>query len=170
MKKKNFPPDPYAAVIDHFNRHGVRYVVVGMSGINYYAKSVRDTFGTMDFDFFLDPSQTNVSKAIKILAAMKFSLGTPDGVLNLKQLKELVLTRRTIIATTSDGLMIELILAISGYPFSEIAKDAVTFTVEGIPVHVGRLDKLLRSKRLAHRPKDRQFLKRYQSLLEEEKD
>ena len=63
--------------------------------------------------------------------------------------------------------MIELLLKISGYPFSELAKDAATFTVRGVPIRVGRLGKLLRSKLLAGRPKDRHFLKRYQSLLEE---
>ena len=138
-----------------------------MSGINYYARSIRDTFATMDFDFFLDPSLTNVGKALEVLKAMKFSLGTSEGALKLGEFKETVQACKTLLATTPDGLMIELLLAISGYPFSEIAKDAVTFTVGGIPVRVGRLDKLLRSKQLAARPKDLQFLKRYQSLLEE---
>lgn len=49
-------------------------------------------------------------------------------------------------------------------------RSAATFTVRGVPVTVGRLTKLLRSKKLAGRSKDRQFLRRYQSLLEEEGD
>ncbi len=70
-------------------------------------------------------------------------------------------------ATTPEGLMVELLLQISGYPFSEMAKDATTVTVHGVPVRVGQLRKLLRSKQLADRPKDRQFLQRYRAAIEE---
>ena len=166
---KKIPTDPYAEVIDHFNRKGVRYAVVGMSGINYYAKSVRDTFATMDFDFFVEPLRGNVNKAIRVLKDLKFSIGTSAGALKPEDFKEIVRERKTLIATTPEGLLIELLLQISGYSFSELAKDAATFTVGGIPVRVGKLDKLLYSKLLAGRPKDRQFLKRYQTLLKDEK-
>ena len=54
------------------------------------------------------------------------------------------------------------------FPFSDLARDAATFTVRGVPVKVGRLTKLLTSKKLAGRLKDRQFLQRYRSLLEGE--
>ena len=64
------------------------------------------------------------------------------------------------------GLMVELLLTVSGFPFAELAKDAATVTVRGEPVRVGRLTKLLQSKQLAGRAKDRQFLRRYQALLE----
>ena len=60
--------------------------------------------------------------------------------------------------------MIELLLEISGYPFSEMERDAVTFSAQGVPIRVGKLRKLLRSKQLAGRPKDRQFLRRQEAL------
>ena len=160
--------DPYGAVIRALNRRGVRYVVVGMSGINYYAKKPAETFATLDYDIFLQPTLENVRRATEGLEKLGFSLATSVGRFERKHLTGVVRDRRTLIATTTMGIAIELLLAISGFPFSEVARDAETFTVHGVPVQVGRLTKLSKSKQLAGRPKDRAFLKRYQALLEEE--
>ena len=162
--------DPYRAVIGSFNRYGVRYVVVGMSAINYYADAPAQTFATMDYDVFVEPTLANVDRALQCLARMSFTIGTAEGPLKPDALQAVVRDRRTLVATTVDGFMIELLLRISGYTFSDIARDAATFTARGVPVKVGRLRKLLRSKQLAGRPKDRQFLRRYQSILNEETD
>ncbi|MBI2167532.1 MAG: hypothetical protein HYU34_04715 [Candidatus Omnitrophica bacterium] len=167
MKRKPLL-DPYLKVIKQFNRLGVRYVVVGMSGINYYARDPRQTFGTLDFDLFLEPTLTNVKKAIPALKRLGYHVaGEREEVLE-EELKGIVRIRQTLTATTAYGEMIELLLEISGFPFTELARDAATFTVEGVGVRVGSLEKLLRSKKLAGRPKDAAFLKRYEALLEEE--
>ena len=159
--------DPYRAVIHQFNRYGVRYVVVGMTGINYYAKQPAQAFTTMDYDVFVEPTLANVGKAVACLNHLGFTVATADGLLMAKRLQAVVRARRTLMATTPDGLMVELLLGISGYPFADVARDAATFTVRGVPVKVGRLTKLLHSKKLAGRAKDRQFLQRYQSQFEE---
>lgn len=159
--------DPYLAVLQRFNRLGVRYVVIGMAGINYYAKSPAEAFASMDYDLFVDPTLRNVGQALQGLRALGFQLATAEGPFRDDAVKQLVRDQRTVVATTPDGLMVELLLKVSGYPFSELARDAATFTVRGVPVRVGRLRKLLRSKYLAGRPKDRQFLRRYWTQLEE---
>lgn len=160
--------DPYRAVIQQFNRRGVRYVVVGMSGINYYAESAAQTFATLDYDIFIDPTLRNVEQALRCVKRLGFAVGTSAGPLKAGGLKAIVRERRTLVATTPDGLMVELLLRVSGYAFSDLARDAATFTVRGIPVKVGRLTKLLGSKKSAGRSKDRQFLRRYQALLEDD--
>jgi len=159
--------DPYRTVIQAFNRSGVRYVVVGLSGVNYYAGSAAETFATMDYDIFVQPTRKNVALAVRCLKQLGFSVGTSAGLLKRDQLADVVRRRRTLVATTTEGITVELLLAVSGYLFAELAKDAATFKIWGVPITVGRLAKLLRSKHLAGRPKDRQFLQRYQSLLEE---
>lgn len=159
--------DPYKKALEQLNKIGVRYVVVGMNGINYYAKNPAETFATLHYDIFLEPTITNVKKAIEALEPLHLTLGTAEGPFNITNLRHIVRDQKTIIATTDEGIMIELLLKISGYPFSEVNKDAATFLIENTPVRAGRLQKLLQSKRLANRPKDRQFLKRYRSLLEE---
>jgi predicted nucleotidyltransferase len=157
--------DPYETVLRAFNRVGVRYVVVGMSGINYYARQPSEAFATMDYDLFLEPTISNVGKAIRQLERLGFSIGTTRGVFTPGALRTVVREQRTLVATTPDGVTVELLLAVSGYTFSELASDAPTVTVRGTPIRVGRLAKLLKSKQLAGRPKDRQFLKRYKTLL-----
>ena len=164
MKRSSFP-DPYREVIDRFNQCGVRYVVVGMAGINYYARDARETFGTLDYDVFLDPTLKNVQKAVEVLKTLGFDLATQAGPLRVSGLGEMVRSQQTLMATTPYGILIELLLRVSGYPYTELAQDAATFTAQGVPIRVGRLKKLLRSKYLAGRPKDRQFLRRYQLLL-----
>lgn len=161
------PADPYTAVIRAFTRAGIRYVVIGMSGINYYAHGPSEAFATMDYDVFLEPTLQNVRKAVRALERLGCSLGTTQGALKRTTLGGVVRRRQTLIATTSDGCMVELLLAVSGYAFGELAKDAVTIVVHGTPIRVGRLTKLLQSKRIADRPKDRQFLRRYRMLLDE---
>ena len=160
--------DPYRTLIDAFNRHGVRYLVVGMAGINYYAQTPAQTFATMDYDLFVEPTLKNINQTLRCLTRLGFSVGTSAGLLKGEHVRAVVRKRSTIVATTSDGLMVELLLAVSGFTYSGLARDAATFTIRGIPVKVGRLTKLLRSKQIADRPKDRQFLRRYQSLLKEQ--
>jgi len=138
-----------------------------MTGINYYAKNPSETFATLDYDLFLEPTLKNVEKAVLILQSLGFTVGTAQGLFKSEDLSEIVREQKTLVATTPEGLMVELLLKISGYPFSDLARDAVTFDVRGVPVKVGKLKKLLTSKKLAARPKDRHFLQRYQSLLEE---
>ena len=160
--------DPYRALVQQFNRRGVRYVVVGMAGINYYAATPAETFATMDYDLLLEPSLDNVEQAVHTLKGLGFTLGTSAGVLRGADLRRIVRGRTTLIATTPEGLMVELLLEVSGYSFADLARDAATVTVRGVPIKVGRLSKLLRSKKLAGRPKDRRFLQRYEALLKEE--
>lgn len=159
--------DPYRTVIKAFNCQGVKYVVVGMAGINYYAKGQTQGFSTMDYDIFLEPTLDNVGKALRSLISLGYTLGTAEGAFHLGALRQAVRARRTLVATTPEGVMVELLLQISGYPFSEIAKDAKTVSAQGVPVRVGQLHKLLQSKRLAGRPKDRLFLARYRPVMEE---
>ncbi len=158
------PRDPYAAVIRQFERYGVRYVVVGMTGINYYAATPAQSFGTMDFDVLLNPTIKNIEQALSCLKRLEFTMGTAEGPLTADSVRDVVRQRRTVIATTSEGLMVELWLQVSGFTFADLARDVATFMTHGVPIKVGRLQKLLASKKLANRPKDRQFLKRYGTL------
>jgi len=52
MLKRKFY-DPYIEVVKKFNQHKVKYVVIGVAGINYYIDDVRKLFVTADFDIFV---------------------------------------------------------------------------------------------------------------------
>jgi predicted nucleotidyltransferase len=166
MAKKKFY-DPYAELIDRFNRKGVSYVVVGMSGINYYARDARGTFSTQDFDIFVNPTIPNIKKAVSILKELGYSVMVNGQEAQEERIKDAVRRKNTIIATDAYGVMFELILAVSGYTFNQMELDAVIFDVSSVPIKVARLNKLLMSKKAAARDKDKIFLKRFRALLKE---
>jgi hypothetical protein len=58
-----------------------------------------------------------------------------------------------------DGAQLDLMLSASGFGYRELAADSKIFMVAGVPVRVGHLEKLLRSKQLTGRPKDIEFLR-----------
>jgi hypothetical protein len=122
----------------------------------------------MDYDVFLEPTLINLEKALRCMTRLGFAIGTSQGPLKPEAITSIVRHRTTLIATTPEGITVELLLAVSGFTFSELARDAATFISRGIPVKVGRLPKLLRSKRMAGRPKDRQFLQRYGTSLQDD--
>ena len=54
-------------------------------------------------------------------------------------------------------------LSVRGFSYADLARDAHEFSVAGVTVRVGRLEKLLRSKELSDRPKDREFLRHFEA-------
>jgi len=163
MRGKNYP-DPYAELLDAFNKGNVQYVVIGMTGINYYAKKAEATFTTQDYDIFIKPSIDNVKKSITILKRLGYDINTSEGEMKDAEVKNITQFKRTTIATNPYGITFELILEISGYKFTEIYKDAKIFIIQNIPIRVGKLTKLLRAKKLAGREKDKAFLRRFRNV------
>ena len=157
--------DPYIEVLDKFNKNSVDYVVIGMSGINYYASKAAETFSTQDFDIFVKPAIDNIKKAISIFEKFSYSLIANKKRIEKTDIKSVVKNKNTILATDPYGITFELILAVSGYTFSQMQRDAVIFNIKNVPVKVAKLRKLLMSKKIAGREKDKLFLKRYEILL-----
>lgn len=157
--------DPHEILIDRFNRTGVAYVVIGMSAINYYAPSASESFGTQDYDIFLRPSLSNVAKALRIFRELGYETMTTDGAIHDKDLGQLLRKKKTLFAIDPYRLKFDLVLAVSGFIFRQMADDASIFKAGETLIRVAKLNKLLASKEAAGRPKDRLFLKRYQMLL-----
>lgn len=147
MKRIKRIPDPYAELIDQFNRQGIKYVVVGMSGINYYASKAADTFATQDFDIFVKPTLSNIKKSISILKKFDYTVISNQREVSDPLIKDIVKSKRTILASNPYGITFELILAVSGYTFSQMEQDAAVFDIDRIPVKVAKLSKLLMSKK-----------------------
>ncbi len=169
--------DPYSELIGRFNQEAVKYVVVGMAGINYYASNARETFSTQDFDIFVKPTIPNVKKAVSILKELGYNTAINPSVhegaairgqgAKKEDIEDAVRQKSTIIACDAYGIMFELILAVSGYNFDQMEKDAAIFDVVGVPVKVAKLNKLLMSKKAAGREKDKIFLSRFKIVLNE---
>lgn len=159
--------DPYSKVLERFNRAKVRYVVVGMSGINYYASSAKEIFVTHDYDVFVKPVIENVKKAVSTLKALSYTVIVDGKELESSMIQRYIAARKTFLAVDPHGITIELILAVSGFVFNEMESDASIFELGKTPIRVAKLRKLLESKKIAGREKDKLFLKRYKILLTE---
>jgi hypothetical protein len=165
--------DVYTETIRAFNRKKVEYVVVGVSGINYYIDDPHQLIMTADFDIFLKPDARNVLKALKVMHGLDFTLSTSSGILRThdeEAVRDILARHTAVTCTTPYGGLIDLCLDVSGYTYADLDKDARVFRAGRTPIRVGRLEKLLKMKEIAARRKDILFLERYRLLLDEKKD
>lgn len=82
-------------------------------------------------------------------------------------LANLIRSGANVTAENEAGACVDLMLSAAGFHYDELAADAVTFRLGDVEVRVGRLEKLLRSKELAGRPKDVAFLRLFAARLRE---
>lgn len=146
---------------------GVEFVLVGVGGINFYARSPATAFATLDLDALLEPSVPNLRTALRALDARGYrfeSGGEPFRDLDDETILARVVRRGASLSALHDAAgQLDLMLSISGYAYPELARDACSFRVGDLGVRVGRLEKLLRSKRESGRPKDLEFLRAFEA-------
>lgn len=162
--------DTYTEIIKAFNHNKVTYIVIGVSGINYYAKDAHNLIMTADYDIFLKPEVENVTKAIKILKEKGFTIVNKEKTIrriSKKEIEKIVRKKLNLTCENFYGNMIDLCLEISGFSFEELDKRSKSFKAGRISIRVGRLRDLLKTKEIATRPKDRLFLEKYKLLLKE---
>jgi len=165
-------PSGFVRGVDALASAGVEFVLVGVGGINFYARDGAHAFATLDLDLLLAPESSNFRCALKALSAGGFSFetgGEPFPDRNDETiLARIVAAGGRVTAFHEDGAQLDLMLSVRGFLYADLAADARTFTVAGSQVRVGRLEKLLRSKELSDRPKDREFLRHFESREDED--
>ena len=166
------PDRGFAQALAALSEAGVDFVIVGVGGINFYARSPAEAFATLDLDAFLRPAVDNLSLALRVLHGLGFEFEA-GGEPFLEHGESSVLQRAirnggSLSARHEEVGQIDLLTSIAGFEYPEFATDASTFEVAGVEIRVGRLTKLLRSKEASGRPKDVEFLKLYRATLAEE--
>ncbi len=164
----------FARALAALGEAGVDFVVVGVGGINFYARTPSDALATLDVDALLAPSAENLFRALSVLSALGYEFeagGEPFIDLDDRHVLRRVLENgASLSAIHRDAGEIDLLTSISGFEYADLAADAATFEVAGASIQVGRLEKLLRSKEASGRPKDIEFLKAFRSRSFEDKD
>jgi predicted nucleotidyltransferase len=152
-------------------RAGVEFIVVGVSGINFYARDASDAVVTADVDVFVSPRVEALRSALGALRRAGFGFwagGEPFlDFDDTEILANLIRAGANVTAENEAGARIDLMLSGAGFRYDDLAADAVTFRLGEVEVRVGRLEKLLRSKELAGRPKDVAFLRLFATRLRE---
>lgn len=150
-------------------RAGVDFVVVGVHGINFYARDASQAVVTEDVDLFLPRRAETLRDALCILRDAGFALtsrGEPFlDVDDSSILANVVRSGANVVARNDAGACVDLMLSGAGFEFEDLRSDAVPFRLGDVEVCVGRLEKLLRSKELAGRPKDIEFLRMFAARL-----
>jgi hypothetical protein len=147
----------------------VRFVVIGVSGANYYARSGGSLFATQDRDLFLPPDAENLLTCWRVLLAQQWNLWAQHEPLgepiDLDLAKKVVAHRAAVQATHAEGLEVDLTLEMKGFHFDEVWAARQHFTSEGGLIPVASLKQIVESKRALGRPKDLLFLATHDELL-----
>lgn len=137
-------------LLSSLNDRHVRYVLIGASAFPSHGYMRL----TNDIDIFIEPTRENAQRTLAALRDVGYDVTdlTVDQVLTKK-----ILFRQYILAT-------DIHPSASGATFKTVWKNKKADTIEGVPVFVASLDDLIKMKRAANRPKDREDLKALRTL------
>ena len=151
--------------LEALSRAGAPLVVVGVGGINFYARDPSEVVATEDFDVLLVPRAEALKTTLSALDRLGFSFVAGDEpFLDIRDdtiLANAVRAGACVRARHESGAALDLMLPGQGLAWDEVVGDAVTFQVGEVEIRVGRLERLLRAKELAGRPKDVEFLRMF---------
>jgi predicted nucleotidyltransferase len=157
-------------LIGALNERGVRFVAIGVWGVNLYARNLMESFATRDKDLFLPLDPENLLSAWQACEAVGLELSCGNEVLD--QPRDLFIARavvqRRALTRATDGadLVVDLTLVMGGFDFEPVWQERRSFHVNGVDVPVARLTHIARSKAAAGRSKDRLFLEAHKEMLE----
>lgn len=152
-------------------RAGVEFVVVGVGGINFYARDAASSVATQDTDILIRPTAENLGSALRTLRGYGFAFSTRgEPFLDVDDARILanVVRAGAVVQAGDERGQLDLMLSGAGLTYDDLSADAVVFTVDGVEIRVGRLEKLLRSKQLAGRQKDVEFLRMFAARVRDE--
>jgi len=161
--------EPFVSLVAALNHKRVRFLVIGVWGVNYYG-SGSTHFHTEDRDLFLPPDPANELKAWQACRGEGFELWCGDEPLGEPMdlvLAEQVVSRRALVRADGHGLLVDLTLVMAGETFDDVWSRRRVFRVEGVKIPVASLKDIVASKAAAGRPKDRLFLATHEEALRE---
>ena len=148
---------------------GVRFVLIGVWGANFWARSGSTIFTTQDYDLLLPLDPEQVLQAWRVCEQAGLALWCGDEPLDRPRevaLARSVVDRRALVrATDGRTLDVDLTLTMAGFEFETVWRERRLFRVGAIDIPVARLRHIVESKAAAGRPKDRLFLATHEEAL-----
>ncbi len=160
--------DPFVSVAKALTDSQVRFVVIGVWGANYYARSAGMSFNTRDRDAFLPPDPVNLLRAWNACTGAGLSLWVGQEPLDSPRdlhLARAVVERRAGVAAVRADLQIDLTLVMAGFEFDDVWNRRRTFSIDGADVPVASLIDIVQSKAKVGRPKDHLFLATHEEAI-----
>lgn len=142
-------------LLKSLNAQRVEYVIIGATAFptHGYARA------TADIDVLIKPTRVNAQRVLNALAQVGYDV---TDLMVGEVLKKKILFRQYILAT-------DIHPSVTGITFETVWKNRVKDKIEGVPVFVASLDDLIKMKRAANRPKDREDLKALRALKKRKK-
>lgn len=163
--------DPVVPLLRALNQRNVRYVAIGVGGVNLWAHSGGVVFKTDDRDLFLPPDADNLVQAWTACDDAGLELWLTDEPLDRPRdrwLAEQIVARRALTrATGPNELLVDLTLVMKGFEFETVWNERHVFRVEGVEIPTARLLHIVTSKQAAGRQKDQLFLATHKDALEQ---
>ncbi len=146
----------------------VRFVVIGVSGVNYYARAAGQIFSTFDRDLFLPPESANLLRYWQACLSEGLALWAGDEPLGApldRRLADQVVSHRALVRAVGNDLQVDLTLVMAGFEFGPVWHARRLFRLEDVSIPVASLEQIVKSKAAADRPKDRLFLASHEDAL-----
>ena len=133
------------SLLRSLNAHRVRFVVIGASAFpaHGYART------TLDFDVLIEPTEANAKRTLKALAGIGYHV-TDLSVEEM--LTKKILFRQYV-------LDVDIHPEAKGVTFAQVWKSKIRKRFGKTVANFASLDNLIKMKRAANRPKDREDLK-----------
>lgn len=161
--------NPFAQLLRRLAQQDIRYVVIGVAGANYYARSAAQAFSTKDRDLFLPPDTSNLLNAWNASRESGYELWSgvePLGEpLDRWLADRVVSTRANTTAIHPAGVAVDFTLEMKGFDFETVWDGRRHFRVDDVEVPVARLSHIVESKAKVNRLKDRLFLATWEEAL-----
>jgi hypothetical protein len=161
--------DPFARLVADLHAARVRFVLIGVWGANFWARSASTLFTTQDHDLFLPLDPDGLLRAWRVCEQTGLALWCGNEPLDeprdLPLARRVIDSRALVRATDQRTLDVDLTLSMSGFDFETVWRERRLFRVEGVDVPVARLRHIVESKAAAGRPKDRLFLATHEEAL-----
>ena len=159
--------NPYLSALRKFRRKRVRFVLVGVFGINHYAPTPGAAYSTLDCDILVEPAPENLLKALKVLGSDGYilesngePLGKPDAWLAGR-----IIRAKAAVTAIKDSAQIDILTGAAGYSFAKLYAGKRLFRAGGTSVPVANLAHLLGMKKICGRKKDLEFLRLYRARM-----
>lgn len=155
-----FEPLPLLSVLV---RHNVDFLLIGGVAADIHGS----TSVTFDLDLCYERSRENLARLATALRELGAELrGAPPG-LPFQLDAETLRAGDSFTFTTTHGDLDVLATPSGTRGYDELARNAISFDLDGTPVHVASLEDLIRMKTAAGRPKDRVELEILGALRDE---
>ena len=153
--------DAFARLVRSLERAGVRFVLIGLAGANYYARSGATLFVTKDRDLLLPLDPDNALAAWGVCEAM----GSSSGAGGNHSIDPATAFSRNAWSRTAPSFARATVrastwISASSWPawISKRSGRSAGFFVGTVDIPVARLGHIIESKRRVGREKDRMFL------------